>query len=89
MRSAKMGGGFSEILNSAEIRKIHDTSMRILSEIGVKINHDEILDLLSDAGALINKETKVARVPRAPGDGKHQKKREEARALRSRSLEEC
>ncbi len=58
-----MGGRFSEILNSAEIRKIHDTSMRILSEIGVKINHDEILDLLSDAGALIDKETKVARMP--------------------------
>ncbi|RLE07602.1 hypothetical protein DRZ78_02705 [Candidatus Aerophobetes bacterium] len=54
---------FRNILSPAEIRKIHDTSIRILSEIGVKVNNDEILDLLSDAGALVNKETKVVRIP--------------------------
>ncbi|MCK4617268.1 trimethylamine methyltransferase family protein [Candidatus Aerophobetes bacterium] len=58
-----MGGGFAKVLNLAKIRKIHDTSMRILSEIGIKVNNEEILDLLSKAGARVNKETKVARIP--------------------------
>lgn len=52
-----------EILDSEDITKIHNTSMRILKEVGVRINHEKILNLFSDGGALVNRYTKIVKIP--------------------------
>jgi len=54
-----LGNWDLRFLDSGEIEKIHDTSLRILSEIGIQINHAEIHDKLKKNGA---EETKDGRL---------------------------
>jgi len=42
---------------SAEARRIHQASVEILTEVGVKITHPEIRRLLLDAGAQERKDS--------------------------------
>lgn len=49
-----------EIFTLAQRIQIHNTSLRILKKVDIKINHDEIIDLLSDAGAIVRKKDKIA-----------------------------
>lgn len=53
-----MNTGFSKsckpkfrILDDAQIARIHDAVLRILDEVGVRVNHPEVLDLLAGHGA--------------------------------------
>lgn len=46
-------------LTLVQIVRIHNTSLRILKEVGIKVNHDGIADLLNDAGAIVNEENIV------------------------------
>ena len=48
-----------EILTSDQIAQIHDTSLRILKEVGIKVNHNEVLDLLGDSGAEVKEKEKI------------------------------
>jgi len=51
-------------LNPAEARRIHQASLEILVEVGVKITHPEIRTLLLDAGAQEGKDSALG-VPSA------------------------
>ncbi len=47
-----MGNGMKiKILTERQIDQVHQTSLRIITEIGMKVNHEEIFDLLMEAGA--------------------------------------
>lgn len=48
------------VLSPEEIKRIHDDSIRILEEVGVKVPSDKALELLSAGGAAINRESRVA-----------------------------
>ena len=48
-------------LSDAELGGIHDASLQILRDTGVRVHHDEILALLGQAGAKIDAAGKVAR----------------------------
>ena len=43
--------GVLNFLTSSDIEKIHQASLEVLSEVGVKITHPEIRRLLLEAGA--------------------------------------
>lgn len=51
------GKGWNGFLSQIEIQKIHESSLEVLSEVGVKITHPEIRRLLSEAGAKEGKES--------------------------------
>ena len=54
-----------QVLSEAEREKIHAESIRILEEIGVKFLSDKALKILSAHGARVDRDSKIAKIPRA------------------------
>lgn len=63
LRQVFSGGIYSPLTNDA-IEKIHETSMRVFEEVGVKIAYRPILDRWRQAGADIDEKNLVARLDR-------------------------
>ncbi len=57
-----MGGSY-DVLSDREIQQIHETSIRILGEVGFEINYAPFLDLLEDRGARVDRETQRVYLP--------------------------
>jgi trimethylamine---corrinoid protein Co-methyltransferase len=51
------------LLDDAEIRRIHEATLDIIAEIGVKYHSQRALDVLEANGATVDRESTVARVP--------------------------
>tara|TARA_B100000676_G_scaffold312549_1_gene387326 strand:+ start:1573 stop:2793 length:1221 start_codon:yes stop_codon:yes gene_type:complete len=60
----RLRGCFIEPLSTDELESIHETSLRILSEIGISFHDEEALGLFRDAGVLIDGETHTVRLGR-------------------------
>ena len=52
------------LLSQEEVSKIHETSVKILQEIGMKIEHDRMLKLLNEIGADVDFNKQVVKFPR-------------------------
>ena len=50
-----------EILSPEQLDRIHDNSMRILSEIGIKVLHDKSRSILAAAGAMVDEPSEMVR----------------------------
>jgi len=53
----------SQFLSEAEQQRIHQETLRILWEVGIKYHGERALPLLAKAGAQVDWETKIARLP--------------------------
>ncbi|MDX1711259.1 MAG: trimethylamine methyltransferase family protein, partial [Rhodovibrionaceae bacterium] len=53
-----------EVLSEEQLERVHDTSMRVLEEIGIEFMDARALDLLADTGADVDKESGVVRFDR-------------------------
>ncbi|WP_166418657.1 trimethylamine methyltransferase family protein [Cochlodiniinecator piscidefendens] len=51
-----------ELLNPDQMQKLHDTSMRILSEAGIRVMGDNVMDLFEQAGAIVDRDTQTIRM---------------------------
>jgi trimethylamine--corrinoid protein Co-methyltransferase len=51
-----------DILRQDDIDRIHRATVRILSEIGVRVHHDGVLARLADAGAEVDKESQLVKI---------------------------
>ena len=51
-------------MNQDEIQLLHETSLKILEEIGVRLEHDEIVSLMIKAGAKPGTGANEIRLPR-------------------------
>ena len=51
------------VLSRTDIGQIHDASVRILSEVGVKIESPSVLSLLKKAGAKVDEKKEIALLP--------------------------
>ena len=59
-----MGKAFNiNLMNDSGIKKIHDTSLKILGEIGFKIPYKPVLDILKDKGAIVDYENEIVKFP--------------------------
>ncbi|MBW2681522.1 MAG: trimethylamine methyltransferase family protein, partial [Deltaproteobacteria bacterium] len=56
-----LNGGQYKPLSDEDVEKIHKTSLKIFSEVGVQVNFPEALDLFKEAGASINDSSKIAK----------------------------
>lgn len=54
-----------EVLSQDEIRRIHETSMRILSEVGIHVDYGRARRLFREAGAMVDENNQVVRIPEA------------------------
>lgn len=52
-------------LSADEVARVHEASLRILAETGVRVHGERGLPLLEDAGAQVDRETGTARIPRS------------------------
>ena len=52
-----------EVLSLAEIEKIHAASMRVLSEVGIKVEYPFAVQLFQEAGAKYDPDTHAVRIP--------------------------
>ena len=50
------------ILSQGEIDSIHRATVRVLSQVGVRVHHDGVLERLAAAGASIDRATHIARI---------------------------
>ena len=62
MRRGLSGGQYKH-LNDQDIKKIHDTSMKVFAEIGVQVNFSEARELFRHAGAEVEESSRVVKVP--------------------------
>lgn len=56
-------GGTYHVLTDKETQQVHDTSLRILREIGFEIAFSPLLDLLEERGAEVDREKQKAYIP--------------------------
>ena len=51
-----------EILGEENIEALHRTSMRILSELGIRVMSDRVINLFARAGAIVDRAEKIIRI---------------------------
>jgi trimethylamine---corrinoid protein Co-methyltransferase len=54
---------FMRVLDDSQIARIHETSLRILNEIGVHVPHDDMRDRFRAAGGSVDDATGIVRIP--------------------------
>lgn len=57
-------GGSYNVLSDKEIRQIHDTTVRVLENVGFEINHPSALELFEEKGARVDYDLHRVYVPR-------------------------
>ena len=61
-RRGLQGGQYRPITDK-DIKKIHETSLRVFEEVGVQVNFSEALELFRMAGADVDENSRVVKVP--------------------------
>ena len=54
-----------DLLEKADIERIHDDSLRILETVGVRAPNDDVLLALEEAGAKVDRSSSIVRFPAA------------------------
>ena len=54
-----------KILSEDDIKKIHLESLKILQNIGIKVNHRVLLEIFKDNGACIDFNNKIVKIPKS------------------------
>jgi trimethylamine--corrinoid protein Co-methyltransferase len=60
---SNMSKGRLEFLTGTEIRRVHETSTRVLEEVGLVVHSEVVTKMLVDSGAMLSKDGKRVRVP--------------------------
>lgn len=55
---------YIDVMTPEEVTMVHDTSLRILEEIGLQVPNAEVLKMCEELGALVDHEKEVIRIPR-------------------------
>lgn len=51
-----------QLLDEERMDALHHTSMRILSELGIRVMSDRVMDIFEAAGAIVDREEKIIRI---------------------------
>ena len=62
-RIGTMARGKLQFLSSDEIRRIHDTSLKVLEEVGIALESDAVTKLLLDSGCTASKDGERVLIP--------------------------
>ena len=60
-----LSGGQYKVLSEKDIIRIHETSLRVFAEVGVKVKFPEALELFQKNGASVDRASRVVKVPAA------------------------
>jgi trimethylamine--corrinoid protein Co-methyltransferase len=56
-------GGQYKLLSNDQLKALHDGTMEVLSEVGIKIMHNEALDLMKGNGCDVDYDKQVVKIP--------------------------
>jgi trimethylamine---corrinoid protein Co-methyltransferase len=56
-------GGQYKVISEKDIIKIHETSLKVFAEVGVKVKFPEALELFEKNGAKVDKDNRVVKIP--------------------------
>lgn len=56
-------GGQYKPLSDADVERIHQTSMKVFSEVGIQVNFPAARELFREAGTVVDESTRVVRIP--------------------------
>jgi len=59
-----LSGGQYTPLNKEDIVRIHETSLKVFDEVGIKVNCPEAVELFRQADAIVDESTNIVRIPR-------------------------
>ncbi len=51
-----------QLLNEERMDQLHKTSMRVLSELGIRVMSEKVMDLFAAAGAIVDRESNTIRI---------------------------
>jgi trimethylamine--corrinoid protein Co-methyltransferase len=63
VRSGLSGGQYKP-LSEEDIARIHETSLKIFSDVGIRVNCPEALELFRKADAIVDDSTNIVKIPR-------------------------
>jgi len=63
MKYAGLTGGKFKLLGDDEVELIHESALKLLKKVGVKVESEEFLEILADNGAELDYEESVAKLP--------------------------
>ena len=63
MKIRRKQPGLLKVITDEEVEMIHEASLRILSEVGVKYPNSEILAIFDGAGATVDYKTQIVKIP--------------------------
>ncbi len=55
---------FAELLTQEQIQRIHDASLEVLEEVGLKVRYEPARALFASHGCIVDSETQIVRFPR-------------------------
>ena len=59
-----LSGGQYRPISDQDIEKIHETSLRVFTEIGIQVNFTEARELFRNAGAEVDETSRIVKIPR-------------------------
>jgi len=62
--TAILSGGQYKPLSPAGVKEIHDTSLRLLENVGMEVNCKEALDIFKEKGAKVDFDKRIVKIPR-------------------------
>ena len=54
-----------DVLSSSDLERIHEATLEILEEVGIRFPSEKALDILEDNGGEVDRATQIAKLPRA------------------------
>lgn len=60
----RIEGGLYRPLSAEDVVQIHETSMMVFEEVGIRVKNDEAIELFAQAGAEVDRETLVVKLDR-------------------------
>lgn len=58
-------GGTYKPLSEGDIKSIHELSVRIMEEVGIKVPNQQALDIFEGGGANVDREKQIVKIPRS------------------------
>ena len=59
-----LNGGQYTPLSQDDITRIHETSLKVFAEVGIRVNCPEALDLFRQADAIVDESTNIVKIPK-------------------------
>ncbi|KXB05773.1 hypothetical protein AKJ49_00035 [candidate division MSBL1 archaeon SCGC-AAA382A03] len=59
----KMGIASLNLLSEEDIEQIHQATVKVLEETGVRIHYDKALDIIENNGGIVDRDTKIVKFP--------------------------